>query len=140
MKNRKMSDQIKTQHGTIGLLMAECEQLRRDLAQAKKIWMELDARYGALDKELAQAKAELEKAKVEHENCKFLWANVLADLDQAKAESSRLVAASNLPTMHACERCGMPGAVLHFPGGYLCPNGCNTNPLNLKEEKKDVYE
>lgn len=30
-----MSNEIKTQHGTIGLLMAECEQLRRDLAQAK---------------------------------------------------------------------------------------------------------
>lgn len=29
-----MSDEIKTQHGAIGLLMAECEQLRRDLAQA----------------------------------------------------------------------------------------------------------
>lgn len=26
--------------------------------------------------------------------------------------------------IHACEKCGMPGATMHFPGGYLCPGGC----------------
>lgn len=35
MENQKMSDEIKTGHSALGLLMAECEQLRRDLAQAK---------------------------------------------------------------------------------------------------------
>jgi len=23
-----------------------------------------------------------------------------------------------------CERCGAPGAVLHFPGGWLCEGAC----------------
>ena len=26
--------------------------------------------------------------------------------------------------VHACSRCGMPGAVMHYPGGYLCVGGC----------------
>lgn len=28
-----------------------------------------------------------------------------------------------------CRRCGAPGAVLHFPGGYLCVGGCDPNPI-----------
>lgn len=63
MKNRKMSDQIKTQHGTIGLLMAECEQLRRDLVAEEQRhhsacddWAKERRRADKLQADLAEAK------------------------------------------------------------------------------------
>lgn len=28
--------------------------------------------------------------------------------------------------VHACSKCGMPGATMHYPGGWLCPGGCDT--------------
>jgi hypothetical protein len=28
------------------------------------------------------------------------------------------------PSIHACVKCGRPGASMHYPGGYLCPDGC----------------
>jgi hypothetical protein len=33
------------------------------------------------------------------------------------------------PNIHACKKCGMPGATMHFPGGYLCPDGCKPLPF-----------
>jgi len=31
--------------------------------------------------------------------------------------------------IHACSRCGRPGATMHYPGGFLCPDGCGTDDL-----------
>lgn len=38
-----------------------------------------------------------------------------------------------------CRRCGMPGASLHFPGGWLCDNGCDPNPI-MKPIETDPEE
>jgi hypothetical protein len=34
-----------------------------------------------------------------------------------------------LETTQPCRRCGKPGAVLHFPGGWLCSGGCGSDVL-----------
>lgn len=34
-----------------------------------------------------------------------------------------------LETTQPCRRCGKPGAVLHFPGGWLCSGGCGSDIL-----------
>lgn len=30
--------------------------------------------------------------------------------------------------LHACQKCGTPGATLFFPGGYLCPDCAHPAP------------
>lgn len=32
--------------------------------------------------------------------------------------------------IHACRKCGRPGATMHYPGGYLCSGGCETDSPN----------
>ncbi len=37
---------------------------------------------------------------------------------------------SELPDpIQTCRKCGAPGAVLHFPGGYVCQGGCQPLPF-----------
>ena len=37
----------------------------------------------------------------------------------------------NLENAHVCRRCGKPGAVIHYPGGYLCPDGCKSPNIRI---------
>lgn len=101
-----MSDEIKTQHGTVGLLMAECEQLRRDLAQAKAELQECRRKSSEIallrsqlsedvSLQLAQAKAENQRLTEQLES--HAWevspAMAQAKIDQLQVENARLAAA-----------------------------------------------
>jgi hypothetical protein len=45
-------------------------------------------------------------------------------IQHAVAQSPPEPVNPNAP-IHACVKCGMPGATRYFPGGYVCPQGCN---------------
>lgn len=38
--------------------------------------------------------------------------------------------------LHACQKCGVPGATLFFPGGYLCPDCAHPAPAPPKPPKR----
>lgn len=35
--------------------------------------------------------------------------------------------------IHACSLCGRPGATMHYPGGWLCPGGCESKTFGVAE-------
>ena len=52
-----------------------------------------------------------------------------------------ITAEKHIPQFHTCEKCGAPGAELHFPGGFLCPGGCEKKEkFNFRNWKDDQYE
>ena len=50
---------------------------------------------------------------------------------------NKVLGVKSIGAIHPCKKCGKPGAVLYFPGGYMCENGCESN-FGWEEPAKGV--
>jgi hypothetical protein len=105
----------------------KCEELQIQIAnneRSENRSIELTHERAALKQRVERLEVEVSALKIALRKADELRLQISAERDGYAA------AALNHPDYsQACSKCGAPGAVLHFPGGYLCHGGCQPLPF-----------